>query len=410
MNWTGILDRDRNRAAWWLYLGLLGLGVAFLAYSFVGTFAFGLFVYYAARPVFGRIRSRIGRDGLAAAATLLGFVVPILLVVTYVVVAGMADLVSLAGEENFAEVVASALNVEQLTRGQQDLVSLVTDPPESVRSLPFGQAGSVLGGGLAVLAAAVGGLVHVSLAFAFAFYLLRDGDRIAAWFRGSVADRETAAHAYATAVDDDLETVFFGNVLFIAAVAILATAVYYGFNLVAPAALSIPFAILLALLTGVTSLIPLVVGKLVYVPVVAYVAATAVGSGGALLVYPAGLLVASFLFLDILPQTFLQPYITGREIHTGVLMFAYLLGPILFGWYGFFLLPIFVVLVLQAVRIVLTELLHGDRLTPDVDAAGSMGSAPSESSAADGGETDEPTGDEQTGDERSDGEGDEREA
>ena len=393
MTWTDLLDRDRNRAAWWLYLALLGLGLAFLFYSFVGTFVFGIVIYYASRPVFYRIRSRIGRDGLSATVTLLGFVVPVLLVVTYVLVAGLQDLASLAGQENFGQLLAPLLNVDQLTKGQQSLVSLLTDPPESVRSLPFGRIRSILGSGLAVLSAVIGGLVHVSLAFAAAFFLLRDGDRIAAWFRDSIADRGSAGYAYATAVDDDLETVFFGNVLFIVAVAILATAVYYGFNLVAPSSLTIPLAVLLALLTGVTSLIPLVVGKLVYVPVVLYVGAMALQSGGASLAYPAGLLVVCFLFLDILPQTFLQPYITGRDIHTGILMFAYLLGPILFGWYGFFLLPIFVVLVLQAARIVLTELIHGERLTPRVNAAPSRGSdPPGQSSAADESAADDVSG------------------
>lgn len=385
-----LLDRDRNRAGWWLYVALLGVGVAFLLYSFVGTFAFGLVVYYAARPVFHRVQSWIGRDGVAAAATLLGFVVPILLVVSYVLVAGLRDLASLAGEEDFGRLLAPVLNVDQLTEGQQNFVSTLTEAPGSLPSVPFGEAGTILGGGLAVLGAAAGALVHVSLAFALAYFLLRDGDRIAAWFRGSIAERGSIGHAYATAVDDDLETVFFGNVLFIVAVAILATVVYYGFNVVAPDALSIPFPVLLALLTGVTSLVPLVVGKLVYVPVVAYVGAMAVQSGGTSLAYPVGLLVASFLFLDILPQTFLQPYITGRDIHTGILMFAYLLGPLLFGWYGFFLLPIFVVLVLQAVRIVLTDLLHGDRLTPQVDAAPSLGSdPPGYLSQANGGEREE---------------------
>jgi predicted PurR-regulated permease PerM len=81
----------------------------------------------------------------------------------------------------------------------------------------------------------------------------------------------------------------------------------------------------------------------------------------------------SFLALDILPQTFLQPYISGNQIHVGIMMFAYILGPMLFGWYGFFLLPLFFVLVIQAVRIVVTDLIHGDDLTPDVDAAPSLG-------------------------------------
>lgn len=42
-----------------------------------------------------------------------------------------------------------------------------------------------------------------------------------------------------------------------------------------------------------------------------------------------------------------------------------MLGPILFGWYGFFLLPIVFVLILEVVRIVLPELLHGEPIEPE---------------------------------------------
>jgi predicted PurR-regulated permease PerM len=375
---TDLVDRERNRIAWWLYLGVLGLGVAFLAYSFVGTFALGLFVYYASRPVFHRLRNHLDSRGLAASATLVGFVAPNLLVIAYVLFAALGDIASLAEAESgaVADLLAPVVDVAALTGSQQDVLGALSDIPGSLQSLPMGGAEAFLTSGLAVLAAAAGVLVHVSLAFAFAFFLLRDGNRLAAWFRHNVAGEGTVGHAYATAVDDDLETIFFGNVLFAFVMAVLAALVYYGFNAVAPGALSIPFPILLALLTGAASLVPLVVGKLVYVPVVAYLAVVAAQTGGVALIYPVGLLVVSFVVLDILPQTFIQPYVAGRQIHVGVMMFAYLLGPLLFGWYGFFLLPVFVILVLQAVRIVLTDLVHGDRLTPDVDAAPTMGGEP----------------------------------
>ena len=39
---------------------------------------------------------------------------------------------------------------------------------------------------------------------------------------------------------------------------------------------------------------------------------------------------------------------------------------ILFGWYCFFFLSILFIVMLEAIRIVLPELLHGETLTPDV--------------------------------------------
>jgi hypothetical protein len=46
-------------------------------------------------------------------------------------------------------------------------------------------------------------------------------------------------------------------------------------------------------------------------------------------------------------------------------LLAYVLGAALFGWYGLFLGPLILVLVVQAANVVLPELLHGDPLTTD---------------------------------------------
>jgi predicted PurR-regulated permease PerM len=87
-------------------------------------------------------------------------------------------------------------------------------------------------------------------------------------------------------------------------------------------------------------------------------------------------LIVYFLVLDFLPQTFVQPYITGRELDTVMMMFGYLLGPIIFGWYGIFLLPILFILLLEAIRIVLPDLVHGEALTQRVELGDSVGTDP----------------------------------
>jgi predicted PurR-regulated permease PerM len=156
--------------------------------------------------------------------------------------------------------------------------------------------------------------------------------------------------------------------------AVLAGVAYAGTNLLAPAGLRVPMVAVLAFLTGVASLIPLIVGKIIYVPVLALLAFRATRTDGVALAFVGA--VAYFLALDFLPQTFLQPYISGRDLDGIMLMFAYLLGPVLFGWYGFFLMPIVFVAVLELVRIVLPELLHGERLTPDASMGGSVGADP----------------------------------
>jgi hypothetical protein len=47
-----------------------------------------------------------------------------------------------------------------------------------------------------------------------------------------------------------------------------------------------------------------------------------------------------------------------------MVMFAYILGPLLFGWYGIFLGPMILVLVMHFARIILPELLTREQVRP----------------------------------------------
>lgn len=57
------------------------------------------------------------------------------------------------------------------------------------------------------LGVVLSGLLHLFIALALAFYLLRDGDSLAAWIRTHFTDETLVT--YGRAVDSDLKTVFF---------------------------------------------------------------------------------------------------------------------------------------------------------------------------------------------------------
>jgi hypothetical protein len=75
-----------------------------------------------------------------------------------------------------------------------------------------------------------------------------------------------------------------------------------------------------------------------------------------------------FTFVDSVPEVLLRPYISGRNLHVGLVLFAYIFGPLLFGWYGLFLGPLIVVLVVEFARVILPELVRGESLTPQPSA------------------------------------------
>jgi predicted PurR-regulated permease PerM len=399
---ASIRSVDRSRVGWWAYVVALALVAAFVVYSFVGTFVLGIFAYYAARPLYDRISRLIDSDGVAAAATVLGFVLPIVLLLTYAGVHVVTSLQSAFGGAPgpIGGLLSQYVGVKSLPQEQWAALSQVVNSPLQALRQHQQALGTIATQGANVLGTVANGLLHLTLALAMAFYLLRDDDSISSWFHSNVASEGSATAGYLTAVDSDLESLYFGNLLFVAVMSVIAAVVYFGTNMLAPQGLSIPIPLVLAVLTGVSSLIPLVVGKVVYVPLTVYLAASAMGSSGNHLFFVGAFLVVCVFVLDLLPQGFVQPYVTGRKLHPGLLLFAYILGPVVWGWYGFFLLPLVVVLVVEVVRLTFTDLVHGDTLTPDVEAAESLGTTDpgasgdgSSSGASTDGGHDGPTGD-----------------
>ncbi|QLC33005.1 AI-2E family transporter [Halarchaeum sp. CBA1220] len=360
------IPAHRERVVLWgIVLALAGV-VAFTLYSFVGTVVLGLFIYYGVRPVYRRLDEHLP-GGPAALCTLLLVALPFFLVAAYLGVMG------------FHELLPRIRNYQTVLRPYVDVDPLLQQPVTEFAAYLRDPASSSLAGLLEQARHYVdfvsNALMNLMLAALFAFYLLRDGDSIRRWFRG-FAGSDTTTVAYASAVDQDLETMYSGTVLMVFVVAVGAFVAYHAYNFLAPPAVAIPFPTALAVATGLTTLIPLIVGKVVYLPLVGYLGYSALRSPDASLVFPAALLVVCFVFLDFLPMTFVLPELAGRGTHVGLVLFGYIVGTMVFGWYGLFLGPLCIVLCVQAVRIILEPLVHGERVTGDVDTAEGLGSDP----------------------------------
>jgi len=159
--------------------------------------------------------------------------------------------------------------------------------------------------------------------------------------------------------------IFFGNILNAFMTGVIGAVAYNALNVFAPAGTAIPYPTLIGLLAGAASLVPIVGMKLVYFPVGGYMAAVAVFDGRpGLLWLTAAFVVVSFVVVDTIPDLVLRPYVSGRNLHVGMVMFAYIFGPLVFGWYGIFLGPMILVLVVHFGRLVLPELVSGVPIQP----------------------------------------------
>jgi predicted PurR-regulated permease PerM len=87
---------DRSRIPLWLAAVALGFALAFVVYSYIGTFVLGLFVYYITRPIHRRIADRVPTSSLAAAVSLAAIALPIIVLIGYTVYVGAFQLAAVA--------------------------------------------------------------------------------------------------------------------------------------------------------------------------------------------------------------------------------------------------------------------------------------------------------------------------
>ncbi|MFW5934552.1 MAG: AI-2E family transporter [Halolamina sp.] len=368
---------DRSRLLWWGITAVLGSTLVLLLYSFIGTFVLGVFIYYAARPLCRELRATTDRSGLAAVGALFAFEIPILAVTGYLLLLALKEFERYTGSG--AELVARVLPVPPA-----EIERAIADPGLYLSSFDLSAVGEVITTGETIVAPIATFFMHFSLAVALAFYLLRDGDRLAGWFRSQVGE-DSAIRLYASLVDRDLQVVYSGNVHTVIVVAVLAVGIYNGLNLLAPPGLRIPIPNVLALLTGAATLVPILVGKIVYVPLTLYLGNIALESSPEAIWFPVLVALVALLALDFTPITLIRPYLAGESTHRGLMMFSYLFGGLLFGWYGIFLGPLILVTSIHLVRVGFSELLGGEPISADVESAHGLGAMPRvERSSSDG--------------------------
>lgn len=346
----------RPHLGWWI------LGVAFLlvlaaiAQRYLGWLVFGLFVYYVARPVTRRIETRVASRSLAAAATLLLIVVP--------VVALLASLLLVALGQ-FTALLASAPVQPILDQLPFQIPTLPTNPDDFVHTTVVLIQDPSVQTALTQLSGVVGAvgatLYNMFVSLLLAFFLLVSDRRIAAWFSAEVFDGRPLATEYLRVVDSGLKSVYFGYTMTIFVIMILTSIIYTLFNVFAPGSLTIPSAVLLGVITGVFTLVPLVGRSIVYFLIAAVLGIQAVTTQPTLLWYPIVFLVVMMVVFDNVVRTYIRPYLSGRMLSTGLVMFAYLLGPPFFGWYGIFLGPLLLVFIVTFVRLILPVLANPER-------------------------------------------------
>ena len=350
------------KLAWWLVGIALGLVLLWAAYLNIGVLLLSIFIYYATRPLLRRVEQVIPSQSIATVISLLLFVLPALIVVGYTV--------NIAINELYNVIVSfGAVNIEPYIEPyvSQDLLGidwslLLTDPKEFFATTSsvvlFRRIFSYVLTSVGVVGTVT---INLLLVFILTFYLLRDDTRISRWINTHFGTYLPQWEVYVKEVDEDLQTIFFGNILHSVITAVIAVALYTLLSIFNPTAIPIPYPALSGLLAGIASLIPIVGTKLVYLPVGGYMALWSVSfgvGGNADLSFPLVFIGLSYIIVDQIPDLGIRPYVSTKRVHMGLVMIAYIVGPLLFGWYGLFLGPVLLILSLHFATHILPYLLE----------------------------------------------------
>ncbi len=365
-------DADLRRRVLWALLGVVLLAaIVFVLVRFRATLVFTIFLYYASRPIYRKLEA-VPIPGVlqdhnpyhrqaTAVLTIVLFLLPFLALLVYTLLIVIPELESLVGDVPISGnltglqatgdeaggppgALAGLTPSELLEMSPAELLALVQDP--AVRGWIERASGAILDS-VSLLATLA---LHAFLLLAGTYYLLTDAPRLREWVVAEY-DATGLVESYFLAVDEELSSILFGNILNAIVTGLIGIFVFTGYNLVAPDVVDVPFAPLVGALTGAGSLIPVVGMKIVYLPVAVLMAGSAVlANQPDTLAYVVLFAVLAFVVVDTIPDFLIRPYVSGNRTHVGLLMFAYILGPIAFGIYGIFLGPIILVLVAEFAR------------------------------------------------------------
>lgn len=344
-----------------LAVALFGLVVAaitvFIAYRFVAAITVAVFLYYSTRRFFYDLERFRLPARIRAVISLSVIGVPLIGLLSYTV------LLLLIEARRFIDryPVAETIGAEDSWIG--DLAALSDPTIEGlVAAYRSGQLDPVIdlaSDQAALLASTLSGIMlNLLIAVIVTYYLLLDGSKFHDWLLRF--DDDAIVREYLEAADAELEEVLYGNLLNVIAISIIAVVTYTGYNIVAPPVVEVPYPALAGALTGIASLIPVIGMKIVYIPLAAATSVPVIIDNElALLAYVAGFLVVAAVVVDTVPDILLRPYFSGETTHVGLLMLAYIFGPVVFGFHGLFLAPIILVLALTFGDTALIRLLGG---------------------------------------------------
>lgn len=333
--------------------------VGYLAIQFIAALTVAVFLYYSTRRFYrGLARFRLPAH-LRALITVSGLAIPLIALISYALLLIALEARRFIDTYPVLEMAPDSIGWIEEVDALPELT--IEGLIAAYQAGQFDLVVEVVFEHLAFLTSLVAGLLlNLLIVGVVTYYLLIDGAKFHAWLLRF--DEDDIAYEFFQAADEELEAVLFGNLLNVILISLIAIVVYTGYNVAAPPMAEVPYPALAGALTGIASLIPVVGMKIIYVPLAGIAAVPILTTGApASLVYIGGFLLVAIVLVDTIPDFVLRPFLSGKRTHIGLLMLAYIIGPVVLGFYGLFFAPIVLVLALTFAGTALPRLLGANQ-------------------------------------------------
>jgi len=349
----------------WILLGLITLAAAvYMLYPFTSILVYGIFIYYITRPLYDRILPVLKSKSISALTSILILAVPVVLILLYTIGVASMEVKQLLTTTEFQSLRPSIAIVNQTSNlavniKVGEVLGLISEKGDATNKILdlIPELSSLI---WMVISRALDMLFTLFLISTISFYLLVDGGGIRSWLKNTFFIKEDRADRFFDDVDFDLANIFHGNILTAGVIMVIAAVLFTIVNYVSPV-ISIPYPVLLGILCGIASLIPVVGVALIWGPLMVYIILLTSAKGLLAQTAPSIIVffIATYVIADWLPNILLRPRMSGQRMHKGLLLLSYIFGPIVFGLKGLFLGPIVLVFAINYAEIIIPELVRG---------------------------------------------------
>jgi len=358
VNTITIMDLFKGDSRFYIYLFgfVLFIVTASVMLRFVDVLVYAVFLYYITKPIKNRLDNRIKSTDLAITVSLIVLVLPVISIALYSLSVASHELNQLLSANAFIlneHINNEVRELEEIYLNLEDLDLLVF----------MGEGGMAVYDNLILPLFQIADILFkLFLTFTLTFYFLKHGHGIKNFLTETLNPwGDETFTRFIESVDSSLQKIFFGNILTIMVTSLIGVIAFHLLNTIANPGLQIPYPLLLGILCGLGTLVPAVGIKIIWVPLFAYLGAEAYLNDILFHEWPY-LLVFLFtvnVFVDFTPDLLLRPLVSGKDMHKGSLMLAYIFGPAVFGFTGLFLGPIVLILIINFAKIIVPEIKNG---------------------------------------------------